>query len=544
MRKHTQHTLPVTFNNGPIVGPNGMPFPASHVQASVQGSNQVNEDLMKAIKLQGEQIAALTQQFSALTQGNDQNGVCVPEPAPNGESGLLKLQEAARKMGCFSSDELAIFSASHVSEGRTYEQSMDMIFKKKSELESQNPVINSGSVTVGLEEKDKAREGAAVALLHRWKPEAYPIEQLSENTKRFCESARSLSQLFQHVKFAQGQSAFSQSPERQIQLDLGSGTKTSDLVHIMAKVARTASAKGYKEAPKQYQPLVEYVTVSNTMDVETVGMDGDYSLLPVAEEGVYQTTTLSNAKEKYRILKSGKMVGITLENIINDHLSLFTKIPHKLGIAASNLEHKMVMASLTGNLPMSDGLKIFSDHARRGNVGTPGVISKDAVSEGRKRMGTYLDSSGNAIHCYPEYILGGVGSQTDIETFLNKISYYVENNVFANKDGKGPTLSPIISPYLDNLSVNPNGWYLAAGKDQIDIIQMAHLSYQKGVTTETLYKDNDTHYIKIRHFCGVGVLNFRGLYYNPGQGGTAPTDNASLADTDSVVTDEDEIIEP
>jgi hypothetical protein len=537
MNKRNQQFPATYLNQGPIVGPNGQPFPTgcNHlpVPASAEqtdNSRQISE-LIAAVKLNSEQIGQITQAIS----GNN-NAQKTPEPAANPESDssatLLKVQSAAGKMGCFSDAELERFSGGHVAEKRTYEQSMDLIFQKKAELEAQAPVISRGAIQLGTEEREKAWDGAAQALLRRWRPQSFTVDKLDENAKRFCVSASSLSMLFQHVRASQGKDVFSETIHQQITMDLGSGTKSSELVNIMARVAKISASKGYQEAPRNYEGLVNFTTSPNLKDMETVGLDGDFSLQEIAEEGAYPIAKLTDNGEKYSLKKAGKMIGITLETIIGDHLGLFTKIPFRLGKAAANREHKMVMALFHQNKSMADGLKLFSDHAHRGNVGTPGDLTVDNVSYGRKKMGTYRDSSGDAIFLYPEYIIHGIGMQTKVETFLNSISRYTENNVFANNNEGGASLKSIVSPYLDGISTSPNGWYLAAGKDQIDTIELAHLEYQKAVTIETLYKDNDTHYIKIRHFCGVGVQNFRGFFFNPGTGGTVPAELPLAASTE------------
>jgi hypothetical protein len=82
-------------------------------------------------------------------------------------------------------------------------------------------------------------------------------------------------------------------------------------------------------------------------------------------------------------------------------------------------------------------------------------------------------------------------------------------NPFAGK------LTVVAEPRLDANSTT--AWYLAASPDQVDIIVLATLEGENGPRVDSRVGfDVDGIEIKISHDVAAKVVDFRGLYKNPG----------------------------
>ncbi|ESY71900.1 hypothetical protein X740_33620, partial [Mesorhizobium sp. LNHC221B00] len=82
------------------------------------------------------------------------------------------------------------------------------------------------------------------------------------------------------------------------------------------------------------------------------------------------------------------MFAITRQAIINDDMSVFTRIPSRMGRAAIRTVGNLVYAVLTANAAMSDGVALF--HTNHKNIGT-GAIAMASLDAARAKMALQKD---------------------------------------------------------------------------------------------------------------------------------------------------------
>ena len=76
-------------------------------------------------------------------------------------------------------------------------------------------------------------------------------------------------------------------------------------------------------------------------------------------------------------------------------------------------------------------------------------------------------------------------------------------------------LGSIIEPRLDDNSAT--AWYVFSNLDQVDMIELAQLAGEMGPVVDSM-EDFDTDGIKfkVRYTLGAKIIDYRGMYKNPG----------------------------
>jgi hypothetical protein len=236
---------------------------------------------------------------------------------------------------------------------------------------------------------------------------------------------------------------------------------------------------------------------------------GFLKILPGAE---YKSGKMLDARESYSIATYGVIFGITRQALINDDLGAFMDLAARYGQAAAELEAQTLADLLTSNPTMNvDSTTLF--HANHKNLSA----SSDAISVASlgaaleaMRLQKGLDGK-TAINVTPRYLIVPAKKETIALQFLSTLYPSQSSNVnpFAGR------LDLIVEPRLDANSTT--AWYVAADPGQIDTIEYAYLEGQEGVYLEARQGfEKDGMEFKARDDFGAGVLDFRGLYKNPG----------------------------
>ena len=296
------------------------------------------------------------------------------------------------------------------------------------------------------------------------------------------------------------------------------GMSTSDLPNILMDVANKSLLKAYQESPRTFLPLIREVGASDFKTIYGIRLSEGPELDLVHESEEYKAASLSDTQESYAVKKYGRILFITREMIVNDDTRALSRLPQMFGQAAARKESDVIWSLITSNPTMAeDSTALF--HADHGNLetnaGNKGTVASDKLSAGRAAMRTQAGMSGSYLNLYPRYLMVPAAQSTDTEVLVRSISK-PEANMPGGTFNPWTTLTPIIEPRLDADSTK--AWYLAADPSQIDIIEMAYLLGQDEPQIEQQMMFNtDRAGFKVRHEFGAGVMDYRGLFKNPGE---------------------------
>ncbi len=287
---------------------------------------------------------------------------------------------------------------------------------------------------------------------------------------------------------------------------------TSDFANLLADVANKTLRRAYDEAPATYRAIGRQAFLPDFKPAKRLQLGEAPELKQVLENGEFTRGTIGEGKEQYQLATYGRVFGISRQALVNDDTDAFGRVTTLFGRSARDLESDLVWAQITANGNMGDGVALF--HATHNNLaGVGAVISVATLGAGRAAMRKQKGLDGKQkLNIVPISIV----TPPEIETTADQ---FVTQNLLASAPGSvnpfAGKLQVISEPRLSDNSTT--AWYLAASPSQIDIIEYALLEGETGPVVESrIGFDIDGVEIKCRHDFAAKVLDYRGLYKNPG----------------------------
>ena len=373
-------------------------------------------------------------------------------------------------------------------------------------------------IRMGADETDKYRQTVSDAILLRANPGAKLADDAAEHARRAAAAREfrglTLIEMGKEALERVGVKYRGMSVREQAQLMLGLtrsgiGHSTSDFPIILADTVNKVLRRDYELQGKTFAPFTRQSSFRDFKPKSVVQLSDMFGKFEeVKEGGEYTYATFSEGKETYKLAKYGKKVAITWEALINDDLDAFSRIPSAIAQNAAQLEMDIVWNIMLDNPTMgTDSVALF--HADHGNLGSGAAINETSLSAARKAMRTQKSMAGKFINVYPRYMLVGPDKETEAQKILQATIVATktsDTNVF-----RGFT-EMIVEPRITG-----NKWFLAADPGQIDTIEYSYLEGEGGLFTEQRQGfDVDGLEIKARIVFGAKAIDWRGLYYNPG----------------------------
>lgn len=438
------------------------------------------------------------------------------DPAPETRAAV----EAERKRGL---DIRAAVTVSGLGEdvandfigrGLTLEQARAELFTR---MERANPAFGPGRVEAGETEETKVRAAMVDGLCAR---AGMPVEKPAPGFEdfrgmglvRMCEDI-----LVRHGVRVRGMDRYGMA-QRALSIRSGIiGSSTADLPSVMLDVAHRRLLKAYSQANSTYQMWTTEGLAVDFKPIYGISLSDLGELELVNENGEYMEDTLSDNRESYRVFKHGKIWGLTLEMIINDDLRAFLRLPSMFGAVARRKENTTVYSLLKGNPAMNDGKALFS--ADHGNIATgagKGLITKDNLSAARTAMRLQKSMKGAELNLQPKYVLLPASQETDTDVLLRSVAMPQEGMSSGVYNPFGSRLIPVVEALLD--ATSSKAWYLIADPAEVETIEVSFLEGRRQPWVEETQKFGaDGVFYKVRHIFGAGVMDFRGMHYNPGE---------------------------
>ncbi|MFZ7094218.1 prohead protease/major capsid protein fusion protein [Primorskyibacter sp. 2E233] len=357
----------------------------------------------------------------------------------------------------------------------------------------------------GRDEQITRRDAVANALLHRYSPTLFTLEDAARQYRGMT--------LMELARESLGNAGVNTRGLSRDEVATRALHSTSDFPEILSAVTNKTLRQAYDAYPRTFMLFCRQVLATDFKAMHRVQLGEAPQLLEVGESGEFKRGTLGESKESYKVKTYGRVVAITRQTLINDDLDAFTRIPAMYGNSIAQLESDVVWGIITANPAMADGNALF--HTNHKNLaGTGAALAVDAVGAARAAMAkqTGLDKK-TVLNVRPAFLIVPASLELKAEQMV------AQNLVPAATSNVVPqsirTLAPISEPRLD--AASETAWYLAASPNQIDTIEYAYLEGQQGAYIETRNGfDVDGVEIKCRLDFGAKAIDWRGLYKNPG----------------------------
>jgi ATP-dependent protease ClpP protease subunit len=367
--------------------------------------------------------------------------------------------------------------------------------------------------TVTADERDRFRQGVEKSLMAKAGLQGGEVNEFSSMTMRELARA-SLDKAGVKVMTADPMSMVGMALGiRQFSMS-GSTHSTSDFVEVLANVANKSMLKGYLESEETFEKWTAKGNLSDFKATKRVDLNLFPSLAEVPEGAEYSYGTIGDRGETIQLATYGKMFSITRQAIINDDLSVFTRIPARMGRAARRTIGNLVYAQIVADgAVMSDGKTLFhNDHANKGT----GALTMTNLDTARAKMALQKDPDGIAksgLNIRPAFLLVPVELQGKAAALMA-----------AEFDPAGTQRNPnVVRGMVEviseaRLSTDSSAeWYLAANPAQTDTIEVAYLNGNSSPVLEQREGWNvDGVEFKVRIDAGVKALDHRGFWYSTG----------------------------
>jgi hypothetical protein len=377
-----------------------------------------------------------------------------------------------------------------------------------------------GQVEFGADPLVHVRSAIENALLHRMHPHVAATKTSAEHGFKLSEEARQyrgMSMLDTAKAFLNHRgvrtSGMSKMEIAGLALGLRGGYhSTSDFANLLADLPNKLLRQAYLEAPQTFSPITRMMTLADFKKARLLQLGEAPALLAVGEHGEYLDGTMGDSKEEIQLQTYGRKFSITRQALVNDDTDAFSRIPMAFGRQARNKESDLVWAEITNNAAMGDTVTLF--HSTHANLSaSSNAIAVASIGAGRTAMRKQTGLDGvSLMNLDPKTLIVPAAKETIADQFVsqNLLASQSSNiNPFAGK------LAVVAEPRLDANS--GTAWYLAASPDQIDIIVLATLEGESGPRVDSrIGFDVDGVEIKISHDIAAKVVDFRGLWKDPG----------------------------
>lgn len=301
---------------------------------------------------------------------------------------------------------------------------------------------------------------------------------------------------------------------------------TSDFASLLGNVANKRLRRGYDENSPTYRVWARQAPSApdfKAMTVVQLGAAPD--LLQVNEHAEFTYGSMTDGKETYALVTSGRIVSLSRQSLINDDLRGFDRLVTAFGNSAARLENRTVYGILTANAALSDGGLLFNSTATttaggHANLATgagsalgaapnPLIAARAAM---RKQKGLQAEE----LNIAPRFLVVPAElEQTAYQLTSPDFVPATTGNINEFRRGGRTELVPVVESLLSNSSAT--AWYLMADSASIDTIEFAYLEGAEGPVLESEPGfEIDGIALKARLDFAAKAIDFRGVYKSNG----------------------------
>lgn len=397
-------------------------------------------------------------------------------------------------------------SADYIKEGKTVDEVRSIILNK---VKTERVALAAGNVQiVGEAEADKIRAAATDGLLLR--AGLITEDKANESANDF----RSLSMRDLAVECLSRSGVSNAHRLSDDELFRRAVTPDSQFVSIVDNTVKKSMATAYNAAVPTFDKWCGIGSNSDFKEATHYQLSEAGDLQPLTQTGEIKFDEMKDSKVSKKVLTYARGFGFTRQALINDDLSILTKVPAAYVRAALRGRNKLVYKTLAGNENIYDGKKLFvADH---NNIGTARKLSVATLAELTKLMRKQKNLRGKeTLNIKPEFLIVPAALEADAAQLLTSTADPAASNsgvanIYRN------SLNLIVDAELDDYS--EKAYYVAANSADIDTIEVTYLNgNQQPILESQVGFDFVGIRWRILDDFGVTALDYRGLAKNAGQ---------------------------
>ena len=302
---------------------------------------------------------------------------------------------------------------------------------------------------------------------------------------------------------------------------------TGSFSYIMMDVINKSMRAAYQERQMTWQSVFRTAeSVPDFKNIHRIQMSESPNLNLWLDNKPMNQVSFTDEKETYAVEAYGQEASFSWRTLVNDDLNAFSRVPANMGSAAARTINTLMWSIITSNPTMSDGQALFLETPAGNRKKTNflnsggGTVSVASLGVGRKVMRQQVgsnDAEGNAseaiLNLMARHLVVPAALETVAEQVVTSIADISKSNDITYNPFRG--LNLVVEPLLDSDSAT--AWYLFAGTDQIDTVELTFLAGQEMPVTNS-WEDPKTWAViyQIAQSYGAAPIDFRGMYKNDG----------------------------
>lgn len=308
------------------------------------------------------------------------------------------------------------------------------------------------------------------------------------------------------------------------------------LAYVFTTNINAAMMQAYQDAPDSTIGLTRDVDVPNFQSREVIDFDVANGMKKLPRGTEAKHITVSDAEVTYKISRYAEQFVIDEQDIIDDRLDFFSRIPERMGQDARRLRPDLFYALLLSNPTMGDGGALFNatavttagGHANLGSSDFSSTTLKTAVAA----MGVQKKNGVN-INVRPRYLIVPVALEMLARETLFSASLLIARGGTTDATIERGSMNVItdigldlrVDARIDNgltnpadgsaVSGDPGKWFLSADPNQVPTIEFAYLSGTGRAPMVERFNLTGGQWgfgYKVKMDVGIKELDWRGLY--------------------------------
>lgn len=383
--------------------------------------------------------------------------------------------------------------------------------------------FNGANFRAGADDFEKLIEGATAVLMVRAGLETDREKARAARASEF--GGYTLAELAREFVVRRGHSVRGLNRDRIVGLALsqrGAGIMSAtvgDFPALLENIAQKALLIGYDEPDETWRLIARPGVLTDFRQASRTGISEFDDLDLIRDGHEYRAGKFLDRAERMTLASYGKLFRLTRQAIVNDNLDEFSKVPRKMGRAASRLVGDVVYnAFLTNPIMNQDGLALFvaghNNLVASGN-GPPGVVQ---LSTMKALMGRQRDNNAqvNGLNIRPARVVVPLALEDATRTLqAAEFNPLITATNSASPNIHRGTFETVADARLD--AVSAVQWYAMADPMLYDTIEVGFLDGQQEPYIESMEGWSiDGVEFKVRIDCAATALDFRTMVRNNG----------------------------
>jgi ATP-dependent protease ClpP protease subunit len=425
--------------------------------------------------------------------------------APSAEDAALKATARARRI--LASTTLAglptAFADELIASKKSVEEALDDITAKwKENGDVDTPMTGAPTARITRDEVDTRRQGmtqALVAQMRRRDPE-------TDAARPFMEMG-----IIAMAAESIGHKGAIRSAGDKVEILMNATHSRSDFPGIFQNALNKVLLDRYEVQAPTYK-LISRKRNFNDFRAHPMVRAGDFpKLQAVGEGGEIKYGTFGERNETAILSSYGIALRISRQMMIDDDLGAIDDMVGDYGSSIANFEEETFYTFMLAATLASDGGSVWQTGATRGNLAGAGTaITVASLGAGRAAMRKQTSIDGMKLNLAPSILLVGPDKETEADQLVTSIV---------------PNQPSSVNPFSGRLQVvssaqlTGNIWFLFADPNRAGGACFVH-GFLNGAEAPRLRMDEPFGQqglsLSVEHDFGLGAIDFRGTYRNPG----------------------------